>query len=92
MAPKKTRKPPQDSMLEEPVDDRVSPLESIGEEETMSREDRDEPESEEEQRSSRHPLRCTSRMGFPIQLRYKQKECLSNWGIGEEMTRSQVTG
>jgi hypothetical protein len=52
MAPKKTRKPPQDSMLEEPVDDRVALPESIGEEEPMPREDRDEPESEEEQRSS----------------------------------------
>jgi hypothetical protein len=39
-------------MLEEPVDDRVAPPESMGEEEPMPREDRDEPESEEEQRSS----------------------------------------
>jgi hypothetical protein len=38
--------------LEEPVDDQVAPPESIGEEEPMPREDRDEPESEEEQRSS----------------------------------------
>jgi hypothetical protein len=52
MAPKKTRKPPQDSLLEEPVDDQIAPLESIGEEEPMPQEDRDEPESEEEQRSS----------------------------------------
>jgi hypothetical protein len=53
MAPKKTRKPPQDSMLEESVDDQIAPPESIGEEEPMPREDRDEPESEEgEQRSS----------------------------------------
>ncbi len=52
MAPKKTRKPPQDSVLEEPVDDQVAPAEFIGEEEPMPREDRDEPESEEEQRSS----------------------------------------
>jgi hypothetical protein len=52
MAPKKNRKQPQDSMLEEPVDDQVAPPESIGEEEPMPREDRDEPESEEEQRSS----------------------------------------
>ncbi len=39
MAPKKTRKQPQDSMLEEPVKDRIAPLESIGEEEAMPRED-----------------------------------------------------
>jgi hypothetical protein len=39
-------------MLEEPVDDRVAPPESIGEEEPMPREDQDEPQSEEEQRSS----------------------------------------
>ncbi len=35
MAPKKTRKPPQDTVLEEPVDDQVAPAESIGEEEPM---------------------------------------------------------
>ena len=46
MAPKKNRKQPQDSVLEEPVDDQVAPLKSIGEEEPMPREDRDEPESE----------------------------------------------
>ncbi len=40
MAPKKNRKQPQDSMLEEPVDDQVAPPESIGEEEPMPREDR----------------------------------------------------
>ncbi len=51
-APKKTPKPPQDSVLEEPVDDQVAPAESIEEEEPMPREDRAEPESEEEQRSS----------------------------------------
>ncbi len=39
MAPKKNRKQPQDSMLEEPVDDQVAPPESIGEEEPMPRED-----------------------------------------------------
>jgi hypothetical protein len=39
-------------MLEEPVEDRVVPLESIGEEEPRIREDQDEPKSEEEQRSS----------------------------------------
>jgi hypothetical protein len=69
MAPKKTRKPPQDSMLEEPVDDRVAPPESIGEEEPMPREDRDEPESEEEQRSSvlftQEQLEVLLKMGRP---------------------------
>jgi hypothetical protein len=39
-------------MLEEPVEDRVVPSESIGEEEPRIREDQDEPKSEEEQRSS----------------------------------------
>ncbi len=52
MAPKKNCKQSQDSMLEEPVDDRVAPPESIGEEEPMPREDRDEPESEEEEQRS----------------------------------------
>jgi len=53
MAPKKNRKLLQDPMVGEPVDDLVAPPESIGEEEPMPREDRDEPESgEEEQRSS----------------------------------------
>jgi len=52
MAPKKNRKQAQDSMLEEPVEDRVVPPESIGEEAPKTREDQDEPESEEEQKSS----------------------------------------
>jgi hypothetical protein len=52
MAPKKNRKQAQDSLLEEPIEDWVVPLESIGEEEPRTREDQDEPESEEEQRSS----------------------------------------
>jgi hypothetical protein len=54
MAPKKNRKQAQsqDTMLEEPNEDRVVPLESIGEEEPITREDQDEPKSEEEQRSS----------------------------------------
>jgi len=52
MAPKKNRKQAQDSMLEEPVEDRVVPRESIGEEAPKTREDQDEPESEEEQKSS----------------------------------------
>jgi len=69
MAPKKTRKPPQDPVLEEPVKDRVAPLESIGEEEAMPREDRDEPESEEQQRSSvlftQEQLEVLLKMGRP---------------------------
>jgi hypothetical protein len=39
-------------MLEEPVEDRVVSPESIGEEEPKTWEDQDEPESEEEQKSS----------------------------------------
>jgi hypothetical protein len=39
-------------MLEEPMEDQVIPSESIKEEEPRTREDQDEPESEEEQRSS----------------------------------------
>ncbi len=69
MAPKKNRKQPQDSMLEEPVDDRVAPPESIGEEEPMPGEDQDEPESEEEQRSSvlftQEQLEVLLKMGRP---------------------------
>jgi len=38
--------------LEEPVEDEVALPESIGEEEPRTREDQDEPKSEEEQRSS----------------------------------------
>jgi hypothetical protein len=52
MAPKKNRKQPQKTMLEEPVEKQVAPPESIGEEEPRTWEDQDEPESEEEQRSS----------------------------------------
>jgi hypothetical protein len=52
MAPKKNRKQAQDPMLEEPVEDRVVSPESIGEEESKPWEDQDEPENEEEQRSS----------------------------------------
>ncbi len=36
-------------MLEEPIEDRVVPPKSIREEEQKTREDQDEPESEEEQ-------------------------------------------
>jgi hypothetical protein len=49
MAPKKNRKQAQEIMLEEPVEDRVVPRESIGEDESRTREDQDEPESEEGQ-------------------------------------------
>jgi hypothetical protein len=52
MAPKKNRKQAQETMLEEPIENRLVPPESIGEEEPRTREDQDEPESEEEQRSS----------------------------------------
>jgi hypothetical protein len=52
MAPKKNRKQAQETMLKEPIEDRVVPLESIGEEEPKTREDQDEPKSEEEQWSS----------------------------------------
>jgi hypothetical protein len=52
MAPKKNYKQAQDVMLQEPVEDRVVPPESIGDEEPRTREDQNEPESEEEQRSS----------------------------------------
>jgi hypothetical protein len=52
MARKKNCKQAQETMLEEPIEDRVVPLKSIREEEPRTREDQDEPESEEEQRSS----------------------------------------
>jgi len=52
MAPKKNRKLPQDPVLEEPVEDQVTPPESIGEEEPMPREDQGEPQSEEEEQRS----------------------------------------
>ncbi len=52
MAPKKNCKQAQETMLEEPVEDQIVPPESIGEEEPSIQEDQDEPESEEEQRSS----------------------------------------
>jgi hypothetical protein len=51
MAPKKNHKQVQETMLEEPAKDQIVPPESIGEEEPGTREDQDEPESEEEQRS-----------------------------------------
>jgi hypothetical protein len=43
MAPKKIRKQIQETMLEEPVEDRIVPPESIGEEEPRTREDHDGP-------------------------------------------------
>jgi hypothetical protein len=49
MAPKKNCKQTQKIMLEEPIKDQIVSLESIGEEEPRTREDQDEPESEEEQ-------------------------------------------
>ncbi len=52
MAPKKTRKPLQETMLEEPTSDwEVSP-ESIGEEGPEPQEDHDDPENEEEQQNT----------------------------------------
>jgi hypothetical protein len=39
-------------MLKEPIEDRVVPPESIGEEEPRTQEDQDEPKSEKEQRNS----------------------------------------
>jgi len=51
MAPKKNQKQAQDTMLEKPNKDRVVPPKSIKEEEPITREDQEEPESEEEQRS-----------------------------------------
>jgi len=52
MAPKKNRKQAQETMLKEPNKDRIVLPKSIREEEPRIREDQDEPESEEEQRSS----------------------------------------
>ncbi len=52
MAPKKNRKQTQETMLEKPIEDRIVPPESIGEEEQKTQEDQDEPEGEKEQRSS----------------------------------------
>ncbi len=52
MAPKKNRKQAPETMLEEPIEEQVAPPKSIGEEAPRAREDQDEPESEEDQRSS----------------------------------------
>jgi len=52
MAPRKNRKQAQETMLKEPIEDQIVPPKSIGEEESRTWEDQDEPKSEEEQRSS----------------------------------------
>jgi hypothetical protein len=52
MAPKKNRKQAQETMLEEPIKDRIVSPKSIGEEEPRTREEQNEPESEEEQWNS----------------------------------------
>jgi len=49
MTSKNNRKQAQETMLEEPDENRVALLESIGEEEPRTREDQDEFESEKEQ-------------------------------------------
>jgi len=48
MAPKNNCKQVQKTMLEEPAEEQVAPLESIGEEEPRTWEDQDKPESEQE--------------------------------------------
>jgi hypothetical protein len=48
MALKKNHKQAQETILEEPNEDRIVSPESIGEEEPKTQEDQDEPESEEE--------------------------------------------
>jgi hypothetical protein len=48
MAPKKTHKLVQETMLEEPAHDREVSLEFIGEEELRAQEDHDDLESEED--------------------------------------------
>jgi hypothetical protein len=52
MEPKKNRKQAQETMLEKPIENRGVPLESTREEEPITREDQDEPKSEQEQQSS----------------------------------------
>jgi hypothetical protein len=52
MAPKKNQKQALETMLEEPIEEQVAPPEFIGEEAPRARQDQDELESEEEQRSS----------------------------------------
>jgi len=69
MAPKKNRKQASETRPEETVEDQVAPLESIGEEEPRLREDQEEPESEEEPRSSvlfiQEQLEVLLKMGRP---------------------------
>jgi hypothetical protein len=48
MAPKKNHKQAQETMLEEPVEDRIVSPESIEEEEPKTQKDQNEPENEEE--------------------------------------------
>jgi len=52
MAPKNNHEQAQETMLEEPNENRMVPPESIGEEEPITWKDQDEPESEKEQQSS----------------------------------------
>ncbi len=49
MAPKKTRKPTQETMVEKPTPEQEVPPESIGEEDLEAQEDHGDPKSEEEQ-------------------------------------------
>jgi hypothetical protein len=49
MAPKKMRKPTQETMVEEPTPEQEVPPKSIGEEDLEAQEDHDDPTSEEEQ-------------------------------------------
>ncbi len=69
MAPKKNRKQASETRPEETAEDQVAPLESIGEEEPRLREDQEEPESEEEPRSSvlfiQEQLEILLKMGRP---------------------------
>ncbi len=51
MALKKNHKQAQETMLEEPIEDRIVLPKLIGEEEPRTREDQDELESEEEQQN-----------------------------------------
>jgi len=59
-------------MLEEPIEDRVVPPKSIREEEPKTREDQDEPESEEEQWSlvlfTQEQLESSSKWIGPISM------------------------
>jgi hypothetical protein len=69
MAPKKNRKQAKEAMLGEPVENLVVPPKSIGEEEPTTREDQDEPGSEETQWSSvlftQEQLKVLLKMNMP---------------------------